>query len=731
MLVPAFTVNLNQKLLAGRVTIGRYDGIHPCLTASTTRDKVLIHNPHQQLGTGGGRMSLNTSSSDVALLNINQSVTALVAGNLSTPGKNTDTLVVCTPTNVLAYDVQNNADVFYKEVSDGSNAVTIGRLWRHPTPLALVGGNCSVQGFDATGADMFWTTAGDNVTSLALTDFDADGENELLVGSEDFDIRVFKKDELLTEMAETEAVTGLCSVAGPRFAYSLTNGTVGVYQGSSRWWRIKSKNQAMCICSYDIDGDGVPELITGWSNGKLDARNDKSGEVVFKDNFDSTVAGIVKGDYRLDGKTQLLCCSVDGEIRGYQSSATESRYALLDMNIEQETLRELSQRRGALLMELKNYQENQRISSASAATGVLPGTGFCTSEGVAVIPANTQLQTGLTINMGDEALAKPPHVEIALATTNDTIIRAVIIFAEGIFEGESHVYHPKENNLSSSIRVPIFPPKDVPVDLHIKALVGYKGSQHHHVFELTRQLPRFSMYSLSKAPATPLPDSYVKFQLQERVARLVMWLNQSFLLLEDLKLGDDGGVSLKFICLRKGEPLHIEVTPTSRVSLHCDSMDLVADIIQSLASYLNLEDLEVEANFPAEVAELSSKVEPLTEYQNTRQKLSAELADNSGVIRGLIVRGEDARLMGDLVSMKQWYKEVMSINQSMINGYKIRCNNHQNLLACLKTINQTIQRAASLRVGKSKTAIVNSCRQAIKNNNFDLLLKVIGLRPTA
>jgi Bardet-Biedl syndrome 2 protein len=38
----------------------------------------------------------------------------------------------------------------------------------------------------------------------------------------------------------------------------------------------------MCICSYDIDGDGVPELITGWSNGKLDARNDKSGEVVFK-----------------------------------------------------------------------------------------------------------------------------------------------------------------------------------------------------------------------------------------------------------------------------------------------------------------------------------------------------------------------------------------------------------------------------------------------------------------
>lgn len=45
---------------------------------------------------------------------------------------------------------------------------------------------------------------------------------------------------------------------------------------------FQSKNQAVAIYSYDLDGDGVPELITGWSNGKIDARNDRSGEVVFK-----------------------------------------------------------------------------------------------------------------------------------------------------------------------------------------------------------------------------------------------------------------------------------------------------------------------------------------------------------------------------------------------------------------------------------------------------------------
>ena len=67
------------------------------------------------------------------------------------------------------------------------------------------------------------------------------------------------------------------------------------YYIPKRWWRIKSKNSATCIFGYDLDGDGVKELITGWSNGKLDARNDRSGEVVFKDNFNHPIAGLALG----------------------------------------------------------------------------------------------------------------------------------------------------------------------------------------------------------------------------------------------------------------------------------------------------------------------------------------------------------------------------------------------------------------------------------------------------
>ena len=50
-------------------------------------------------------------------------------------------------------------------------------------------------------------------------------------------------------------------------------------------------------------------------------------------------------------------------------------------------------------------------------------------------------------------------------------------------------------------------------------MVGYKSSLHYHVFELTRQLPRFSMYALCTVAVTP-PQGYVKFKLPERVARV-------------------------------------------------------------------------------------------------------------------------------------------------------------------------------------------------------------------
>ncbi|KAJ8298785.1 hypothetical protein KUTeg_022845 [Tegillarca granosa] len=623
MLVPIFTLKINHKVNPHMVTIGKYDGTHAALTCATTAGKVLIHNPHNR-GEKSSSGNLDYSvHGDINLLSINQQVSAVCAGSLNPNVKN-DILAVGTQTNLLVYDIDNNSDLYYKDTADGSNAIVIGKLGTYDNPMAIVGGNCSLQGYDMEGNETFWTVTGDNVCSVALVDFSSNGQNELIVGSEDYDIRVFREDEIIAEMTETEAITCLCPMVESRFGYALANGTVGVYDRSARYWRIK-----------------------------IDARSDRTGEVIFKDTFSNAVAGIVQGDYRLDGSQQLICVSTEGEVKGYNPAPLELRGNLMDTNLEQDTIRELSLRKQNLMLELKNYEENQKAGSVAAAAlaasggsyggsgggggggsggagsggggsgatygygGGAGGKGFSAerpfppgeydAQQMGVIPAATQLQTTLAVNPGDDT--KPPHVELFIGTTNDTIIRAVLIFAEGIFEGESHVV------------------------------------SQFHVFELTRQLPRFSMYAPCKSE-TPEPRSSCTFQINDRIQRVLLWVNQNFLLQDDIVA--EGSLNIGFMSLRGTGPLFIKMDNSGQMVIKTDDMDLAGDIIQALATFLNIDDLPVVADFPDEMDKLKQILLKVDEYHSVRQKLTAEMADHSNLIRSMVVRAEDARLMGDM-----------------------------------------------------------------------------------
>lgn len=64
---------------------------------------------------GDSRLCSSSSESDISLLTMGKYIMSLGAGKLH-PGSNKDTLVVGMHTNILAYDVDNNSDVFYKEV---------------------------------------------------------------------------------------------------------------------------------------------------------------------------------------------------------------------------------------------------------------------------------------------------------------------------------------------------------------------------------------------------------------------------------------------------------------------------------------------------------------------------------------------------------------------------------------------------------------------------------------
>lgn len=162
-------------------------------------------------------------------------------------------------------------------------------------------------------------------------------------------------EEVILETNETDGITSLCPVIAPGiagtslFAYGLANGTVGVYgtlnPGSSaaalaqaaspppkggsgtasgsgggalqRMWRAKSKGRVVALVAFDFDSDGVPELVCGWSNGKVEVRKAGTGDLLWRDEGSGPLAGLLTADYRGDGRPILLIVTTEGEVRGF------------------------------------------------------------------------------------------------------------------------------------------------------------------------------------------------------------------------------------------------------------------------------------------------------------------------------------------------------------------------------------------------------------------------------
>lgn len=63
-------------------------------------------------------------------------------------------------------------------------------------------------------------------------------------------------------------------------------------------------------------------------------------------------------------------------------------------------------------------------------------------------------------------------------------------------------------------------------------------------------------------------------------------------------------LEVAFISQRTKTPLFIIVSASGEMSILSDSMDTAGDVLQSLATYLNIEHMNVQADFPTDMAEL-------------------------------------------------------------------------------------------------------------------------------
>ncbi|XP_063366587.1 Bardet-Biedl syndrome 2 protein homolog [Cydia amplana] len=693
---PVFKLELNHKVIPNIVTIAKYDGTHPCLTACAGFDKIIIHHPHG--GAVSGRAQRSRAHGEVSELNLSQAVVALASGPLR-PDSTRDMLLIGSPSQILAYDVHDNSDLFFKEAHDGVNVIIAASFGKYQETLAIVGGNSSVQGIDWQGNEVFWTVVSGKVCAMITFDFDKDGENELLLGCEDSYIRVMKNNQFKTEIAETGPVICLAAITEVRFAYGLANGTIGIYEEGIRLWRVKSKTNAL---SVQLSGEA---LACCWSNGRIDWRDALSGRVLRRVQLRSAASAMLYADYRSVGAPDLVCVSDRGEVLGYPPYQEAAGSKSQPSEEDRAAIVELFNRKQALTVELQHYEASASDERPTSA-----------------MPTNTRLHVAVTTDLNDEG------IDLTISTNNDTVVRAALVLAEGIFTtGETLARHPAPAQLRSVLRVPLRPPRDVPVDVHIKALVGYADSEQFHIFELTKQLPRFAMYCLAPSTlAITKQNSYVTFKITERIQRICIWINQNFLLDQDIVLEMENmkELHMKFICLRDKSHLEMDFEADGNVKFSTPHISLAGDLIQSLAVYLNLTDLQSTAQFPEAEDKLREEMANASQVGEVRSRLAAETAERAQLITALLPAAQDAAAH-DLKEMLSRYKEVVMLNEELLLSCHVRRSTQEHAVASLKTLHMILQQAARLRVGKYSKAVVAASRKAVKDDNTEALIKIL------
>ncbi|EGR29382.1 hypothetical protein IMG5_156790 [Ichthyophthirius multifiliis] len=692
MFTSAFSFNLNNPVEENLSTILRLDSQKPQLACVSIGGKLFISNNEQ-----------------VEFLNLNKSIKSLATSKYD-PDSNSEQIIFASQNTLVCYDVLKNSENFYKEIEDGINVIAFTpEMSGIKGPVTIIGGNCSIQGFNSQGDEIYWNVTSDLVTCIGFTDIDGDQSLELMVGSADNYIRIFQGESILYEIQEASKPLILSRMTKQKFAFGLENGMVGVYQKKQRKWRAKSQYKPIGVLLGDFGSErqGYKPIIIGRQNGQIEIRHDATGEILHKVMLSSPLAKIFRDDFRQDGSKQIACIQCDGQVQGYIINIKKENFN------ENATLtwlfRRIKKKKQNLVEKINNLQNQVDMKKTD---GISP-------------------QEQLNLINSFKINPKTKNVELCIKCKN-LYIKNAILFCEKLFvDSETLFYCPK--NVKNTLNIPLPIQKNISEKITVKCMLSNTiSSQYYQVFTFTSQLPKFSRYlfiNTFEEANLQAPISQVNMIINERISRFVKWISQSFIVNQEIidKLEQNQTqLVARFVNIQNRETLQISIDQNNaHVQIFSDDIEVAGDVIQDMCQYNNITELESQGQFPQEMEKFKQILDQVKQYSEAKMNITADIADSIQQVKTFIVKAEDSRICGDMKFMKKYYSDVMVQNNNLMTELIKRKKNNNILMSSLKEINSMINKASNIRLGNAKTRVTTLCRNAIKNKDFFSLLRII------
>lgn len=87
----------------------------------------------------------------------------------------------------------------------------------------------------------------------------------------------------------------------------------------------------------------------------------------------------------------------------------------------------------------------------------------------------------------------------------------------------------------------------------------------------------------------------------------------------------------------------------------------------------------------------------VTDLKEIDARLQAEAASETTLLKNIVIRLEDARILENIDEMKKRLVQLKNVNVDLIREHEIRMKSYRELTANLKELNSGVQRAARLR----------------------------------
>ena len=130
-------------------------------------------------------------------------------------------------------------------------------------------------------------------------------------------------------------------------------------------------------------------------------------------------------------------------------------------------------------------------------------------------------------------------------------------------------------------------------------------------------------------------------------------------------------------------------------------------------------------------------LEQVEDYNATRLRMNAEMADSSNLVKLLLMKAEDVRILGDMGAMRQSYRRLFDLNRWAVCGvfgtseWFTICHKYNGVMLRLRNgVPSRLKDIMSIPQNKDVLArILNGVLLRLLNDVLSILLKNVLSRP--